>query len=167
MAATPALNLPYCALVQRTHAKNTQSCAPASTAGPPSPASDSQQPWVGLLLGALLVGYGGPGYLRWGRPPERRRCGTLLSPGALAPGGRVCAAIGATEPITAQLGRIRAHGRFLRVVGLFCLLWGTLQMNAAGVVALKLSEVSICPQFLSNLDADSFPIAVPWPAWSL
>jgi len=61
-----------------------------------------------------------------GRPPERVAVvGTLLSAWGLAPAARGCPpAIGAgPEPITAQLGAHPAQWRFLRVVGLYLLLW--------------------------------------------
>lgn len=76
--------------------------------------------------------------------------GTLLSAWGMAPAARVCRRpSGAPAPITAQLGRIRRNGRFLRVVGLYLLLWGALQLMQP-VSLLYLTEVMHLPQSWST-----------------
>jgi len=100
MAATPGVNLPYCALAT----SSPTSCAPASTR--PAFTGSFLSSLVGLLLGALLGGLRRPGYLAMGAAAGAVAVWAHPALGlGLAPAARgLAAAIGRPEPITAQLG---------------------------------------------------------------
>ena len=85
---------------------------------------------AGLVLGALLVSQGAEGYLRMGRVSGIvLTVFTLLCCWGLAPFARNCQRpTGHPEPIRRQLQRIAANPRFLKVVGLYLLLWCALQL---------------------------------------
>ena len=85
---------------------------------------------AGLVLGALLVSQGAEGYLRMGRVSGIvLTVFTLLCCWGLAPFARNCQRpTGHPEPIRRQLQRISANPRFLKVVGLYLLLWCALQL---------------------------------------
>jgi glycoside/pentoside/hexuronide:cation symporter, GPH family len=85
---------------------------------------------AGLVLGALLVSQGAEGYLRMGRVSGIvLTVFTLLCCWGLAPFARNCQRpTGRPEPIRRQLQRIAANPRFLKVVGLYLLLWCALQL---------------------------------------
>ncbi len=84
----------------------------------------------GLVLGALLVQKGATGYLQMGLISGSLIAATsLLCAWGLAPFARHCQRpSGHPEPIGAQLRRIGRNGRFLRVLGLYLLLWCALQL---------------------------------------
>ncbi|APD48034.1 MFS transporter [Synechococcus sp. CS-602] len=147
MAAYTGVNLPYCALATEL----TEDTKLRTRLNAARFTGSILSSLVGLLLGALLVGYGAPGYLAMGAAAGAVAVvGTLLSAWGLAPAARVCRRpSGRPEPITAQLGRIRRNGRFLRVVGLYLLLWGALQLMQP-VSLLYLSEVMHLPQSWST-----------------
>ena len=85
---------------------------------------------AGLVLGALLVGQGAEGYLRMGWLSGLILTAfTLLCCWGLAPFARNCQRpTGHPEPIRRQLQRISANPRFLKVLGLYLLLWCALQL---------------------------------------
>ena len=85
---------------------------------------------AGLVLGALLVSQGAEGYLRMGRVSGIvLTVFTLLCCWGLAPFARNCQRpTGHPEPIRRQLQRVAANPRFLKVVGLYLLLWCALQL---------------------------------------
>jgi glycoside/pentoside/hexuronide:cation symporter, GPH family len=85
---------------------------------------------AGLVLGALLVGQGAEGYLRMGWVSGLiLTLFTLLCCWGLAPFARNCQRpTGHPEPIRRQLQRIAANPRFLKVLGLYLLLWCALQL---------------------------------------
>ena len=85
---------------------------------------------AGLVLGALLVGQGAEGYLRMGWLSGLILTAfTLLCCWGLAPFARNCQRpTGHPEPIRRQLQRIAANPRFLKVLGLYLLLWCALQL---------------------------------------
>jgi len=85
---------------------------------------------AGLVLGALLVGQGAEGYLRMGWVSGLTlTVFTLLCCWGLAPFARNCQRpTGHPEPIRRQLQRISANPRFLKVLGLYLLLWCALQL---------------------------------------
>ncbi|MCP9877284.1 MFS transporter [Cyanobium sp. A2C-AMD] len=85
---------------------------------------------AGLVLGALLVGQGAEGYLRMGWVSGLTlTVFTLLCCWGLAPFTRNCQRpTGQPEPIRRQLQRIAANPRFLKVLGLYLLLWCALQL---------------------------------------
>jgi GPH family glycoside/pentoside/hexuronide:cation symporter len=142
MAAYTGVNLPYCALATEL-TEDTQLRTSLNAARFTGSILSSL---VGLLLGALLVGHGAPGFLWMGVAGGAVAIvGTLLCCWGLAPAARVSRRpSGLPEPITAQLRRIRRNGRFLRVVGLYLLLWGALQLMQP-VSLLYLSEVMHVP----------------------
>ncbi len=147
MAAYTGVNLPYCALATEL-SEDTRLRTRLNAARFTGSILSSL---LGLMLGALLVGYGAPGYLAMGVAAGAVMVvGTLLSAWGMAPAARVCRRpSGAPAPITAQLGRIRRNGRFLRVVGLYLLLWGALQLMQP-VSLLYLTEVMHLPQSWST-----------------
>ncbi|CAK6695747.1 MFS transporter [Synechococcus sp. CBW1107] len=147
MAAYTGVNLPFCALATEL-SEDTRLRTRLNAARFTGSILSSL---LGLMLGALLVGYGAPGYLAMGVAAGAVVVvGTLLSAWGLAPAARVCRRpSGSPEPITAQLGRIRRNGRFLRVVGLYLLLWGALQLMQP-VSLLYLTEVMHLPQAWST-----------------
>ncbi|MGB5240023.1 MAG: MFS transporter [Prochlorococcaceae cyanobacterium] len=147
MAAYTGVNLPYCALATEL-SEDTRLRTRLNAARFTGSILSSL---LGLMLGALLVGYGAPGYLAMGVVAGAVMVvGTLLSAWGMAPAARVCRRpSGAPAPITAQLGRIRRNGRFLRVVGLYLLLWGALQLMQP-VSLLYLTEVMHLPQSWST-----------------
>jgi GPH family glycoside/pentoside/hexuronide:cation symporter len=85
---------------------------------------------AGLVLGALLVGQGAEGYLRMGWLSGLILTAfTLLCCWGLAPFARNCQRpTGHPEPIRRQLQRIAGNPRFLKVLGLYLLLWCALQL---------------------------------------
>jgi len=85
---------------------------------------------AGLVLGALLVGQGAEGYLRMGWVSGLTlTVFTLLCCWGLAPFARNCQRpTGHPEPIRRQLQRIAGNPRFLKVLGLYLLLWCALQL---------------------------------------
>ncbi len=147
MAAYTGVNLPYCALATEL-SEDTRLRTRLNAARFTGSILSSL---LGLMLGALLVGYGAPGYLAMGVAAGAVMVvGTLLSAWGMAPAAQVCRRpSGAPAPITAQLGRIRRNGRFLRVVGLYLLLWGALQLMQP-VSLLYLTEVMHLPQSWST-----------------
>ncbi len=84
----------------------------------------------GLVLGALLVGGGAEGYQRMGLISGTLIAITsLVCAWGLAPFARHCQRpSGHPEPLGKQLRRISRNGRFLRVLGLYLLLWCALQL---------------------------------------
>jgi glycoside/pentoside/hexuronide:cation symporter, GPH family len=142
MAGYTGVNLPYCALAtELTEDTNLRTRLNAARF-----TGSILSSLVGLLLGALLVGGGAPGFLWMGVASGAVAIvGTLLCCWGLAPAARVSRRpSGRPEPITAQLRRIRRNGRFVRVVGLYLLLWGALQLMQP-VSLLYLSEVMHVP----------------------
>ena len=85
---------------------------------------------AGLVLGALLVGQGAPGYLRMGWVSGLLlTVFTLLCCWGLAPFARTCQRPkGQAEPLGRQLRRLGANPLFLKVLGLYLLLWCALQL---------------------------------------
>jgi len=150
MAAYTGVNLPYCALAtELTEDTNLRTRLNAARF-----TGSILSSLVGLLLGALLVGGGATGFLWMGVASGAVAIvGTLLCCWGLAPAARVSRRpSGRPEPITAQLRRIRRNGRFLRVVGLYLLLWGALQL---------MQPVSLL--YLSNV----MHVPMDWSTWML
>ena len=85
---------------------------------------------AGLVLGALLLGQGASGYLRMGLVSGLTlTVFTLLCCWGLAPFARTCQRpTSQPEPIRHQLRRIAGNPRFVKVLGLYLLLWCALQL---------------------------------------
>ncbi|MCP9851125.1 MFS transporter [Cyanobium sp. Morenito 9A2] len=85
---------------------------------------------AGLVIGALLVQRGASGYLQMGLLTGVIISVTsLICAWGLAPFARNCQRpTGHPEPLAQQLRRLARNGRFLRVLGLYLLLWCGLQL---------------------------------------
>jgi len=114
-------------------------------------------------LAPLLVGYGAPGYWRWGRPAGSGPAvvGNPALGLGLAPAARVCAGPSG-DPSRSQpsLGRIRRNGRFpARGWALYlAALGGACKIDAASGRALSLEVMHLAPVFGAPGWTDSFPI---------
>jgi len=105
----------------------------------------------GLIVASLVLNQGAPGYLLMGRIiGSIAAISTLLCCWGLAPFAKKAQRpSGQREPLQEQLRRIRANGRFLRVLGLYLLLWFGLQLMQV-VALIYLVQVMRVPPDLST-----------------
>ena len=105
----------------------------------------------GLVVASLVLAGGTSGYLLMGRiSGSVAAVATLLCCWGLAPfAKRAQQPSGNSEPIGKQLRRIRSNGRFLRVLGLYLLLWFGLQLMQV-VALIYLVQVMRVPPELST-----------------
>ena len=105
----------------------------------------------GLIVASLVLNQGAPGYLLMGRiTGSIAAVSTLLCCWGLAPFAKKAQRpSGQSEPLRQQLRRIRANGRFLRVLGLYLLLWFGLQLMQV-VALIYLVQVMRVPPELST-----------------
>ena len=105
----------------------------------------------GLIVASLVLNQGAAGYLLMGRiTGSIAAVSTLLCCWGLAPFAKKAQRpSGQSEPLRLQLQRIRGNGRFLRVLGLYLLLWFGLQLMQV-VALIYLVQVMRVPPELST-----------------
>ena len=105
----------------------------------------------GLVVASLVLSGGTEGYLLMGRiTGSVAAIATLLCCWGLAPfAKRAQRPSGESEPIGKQLRRIRSNSRFLKVLGLYLLLWFGLQLMQV-VALIYLVQVMRVPPELST-----------------
>lgn len=147
MTAYTSVNLPYAALAtELTSDTRTRTRLNAARFTGSILAGIS-----GLVVASLLVAGGEAGYRQMGQITGLIATGaTLACCWGLAPfARRARRPSGHPEPLGQQLRRILANGRFLRVLGLYLLLWCSLQLMQP-VALIYLVEVVNVPGQLSS-----------------
>ena len=101
----------------------------------------------GLVVASLVLRSGSDGYLAMGRITGTIAVlATLACCWGLAPfAKRAQRPSGQSEPIGAQLRRIRANSRFLKVLGLYLLLWFGLQLMQVVALIWLVQVVHVAP----------------------
>ena len=103
----------------------------------------------GLVVASLVLREGASGYLLMGRiSGSVAAVSTLLCCWGLAPfAKRAQRPSGQSEPLAEQLKRIRANGRFLRVLGLYLLLWFGLQLMQVVALIYLVQVMRVPPEW--------------------